>query len=243
MLTQKITFSEAIELLEQSGKIILPTLGGNRNISFERQFDFILITNSKGNSIKVNELFFNKVVERIESLELNIRLVARYYTSNYWKLGNPSTVFAPYLVSLYNYLLYIKNTNNTSKIDFVQKYHFEKVGEYFLNDEKLPDRIILNDLRLNTRVSLVYAFFINDVCKYVGKSIRGYNRPFNYHKNKNMPTVNSGIINALNSNAKVDIYVRISNVNYQIDGLNLNLIEPIERALIALYKPEWNNLF
>lgn len=243
MLNHEITFSDALELLENSGKITLPTLGGNSKISFERQLNFIVITNSNDKSIKVNESFFDKVVMRIESLELNIRLVARYYTSNYWKVGNPSTVFAPYLVSLYNYLLYIKNINNTSKIDFVQKFQFDKVGEYYLNDDKLPDRRVLKELKLNERISLVYAFFIDDVCHYIGKSIRGYNRPFNYHKNKDMATVNSGIINALNINKTVDVYARTNNVKHEIDGLNLNLIEPIERALIALYKPKWNNLY
>jgi len=243
MFRHEITFSEALVLLKQSGKIVLPTLGGNSKISFERQLNFVVITNSKNKSYNVDEAFFNKVVLRIESLELNIRFVARYYTSDYWKSGNPSTVFAPYLVSLYQYILYKKNTINKSRIDFVQKYQFVKVGEYYLNENEVPDRLILNDLKLSERVSLVYAFFMDDICKYIGKSIRGYHRPFNYHKNKDMPTVNKGIINALHRNNKIDVYVRTSNVNYQIDGLNLNLIEPIERALIALYKPEWNNLF
>lgn len=84
---------------------------------------------------------------------------------------------------------------------------------------------------------------MNNECKYIGKTIQGYSRPTCYHKNKAMKTANEGILQCLNNNITVDILVRSNNVSIEYDGLKLNIIEPIEQALLSLYNPEWNNLF
>lgn len=76
---------------------------------------------------------------------------------------------------------------------------------------------------------------------YIGKTIQGFRRPFGYHKNTIMKTVNLGISNMLNKGGKVEILVRKENVNMDMDGMQLNLIEAIEQALISKYKPAWNN--
>ena len=57
-----------------------------------------------------------------------------------------------------------------------------------------------------------------------------------------MKTANEGILHCLNNNLTVEIFVRSNNVSIEFDGLKLNIIEPIEQALISLYNPEWNYL-
>ena len=152
-----------------------------------------------------------------------------------------SCVFSPYLVSLYLHLVRESNKRTSNKDVFENKYHFKKIGEFLL-DNNIPTRKLDASIKITDRLDLVYAFFVNDQCKYIGKTIQGYSRPAGYHKNKVMKTANEGILHCLNNNLTVEIFVRSNNVSIEFDGLKLNIIEPIEQALISLYNPEWNYL-
>jgi len=224
MIISEINYSTAINYLHINGEITLKTLGGLKDIKFGLIEGKIVITNSKNTTLSVDEVFFNKVLVKILSLDLNLRIKGASYTLNNWKIGNPNTVFAPYLVSLYFHLLQESTKNISNRVEFENKYHFKKIGEFVLEN------------------SIPYAFFVNDQCKYIGKTIQGYSRPTGYHKNKSMKTTNEGILQCLNNNITVDILVRSNNVSIEFDGLKLNIIELIEQALISLFNPEWNNL-
>ena len=241
MKTIEINFNSAINYLKLSGETTLKTLGGMKDIKFGLFEGKIVITNSKHSKYHVDEVFFNKVLWKILSLDLNLRLKGSSYTSDNWKIGNPNTVFAPYLVSLYLHLVRESNKRTSNKDVFENKYHFKKIGEFLL-DNNIPTRKLDASIKITDRLDLVYAFFVNDQCKYIGKTIQGYSRPAGYHKNKVMKTANEGILHCLNNNLTVEIFVRSNNVSIEFDGLKLNIIEPIEQALISLYNPEWNYL-
>jgi hypothetical protein len=241
MKTTEINFNSAINYLKINEEITLKTLGGMKDIKFGLFEDKIVITNSKNSKYHVDEVFFKKVLLKIQSLDLNLRLKGTSYTSDSWKIGNPNTVFAPYLVSLYFHLLKEINRNTSNKEVFETKYRFKKIGEFIL-ENNIPERKLDPSIKITDRLDLVYAFFVNDQCKYIGKTIQGYSRPVGYHKNKVMKTTHEGILQSLTSNFTVEIFVRSQNVSIEFDGLKLNIIEPIEQALISLYNPEWNTL-
>ncbi len=241
MIISEINYSTAINYLHINGEITLKTLGGLKDIKFGLIEGKIVITNSKNTTLSVDEVFFNKVLVKILSLDLNLRIKGASYTLNNWKIGNPNTVFAPYLVSLYFHLLQESTKNISNRVEFENKYHFKKIGEFVL-ENSIPTRRLDPSIKITDRLDLVYAFFVNDQCKYIGKTIQGYSRPTGYHKNKSMKTTNEGILQCLNNNITVDILVRSNNVSIEFDGLKLNIIELIEQALISLFNPEWNNL-
>ena len=216
-------------------------MGGVKNIKFELFEGTILITNSKNSKYTINEVFFKKVIAKIQTLDLNLRLKGSSYTSDNWKIGNPNTVFSPYLVSLYFHLLLETSKDASNKSDFENQYHFRKIGEFIL-ENNLPVRRLDPSIKITDRLDLVYAFFVNEHCKYIGKTIQGYSRPARYHKNKVMKSANEGILHCLNNNLNVEIFVRSHNVSIEFDGLKLNIIEPVEQVLISRYNPEWNNL-
>jgi len=239
---QNIDYKLAYDYLQANGEIMLKTLGGKKEIQFDCFDQKIRITNSKGNHLAIDEAFFTRVYNRLCQLDLNDRNKACYYTSSTWKKDNPNTVFAPYLVSLIFYLITKVNQGKSQREAFLNKFHFTKIGHFVLGKDSKPSRVLLPEIKISERLNLVYAFFINERCMYIGKSIQGFSRPANYHKNKVMKSANTGILNALSQNQTVDIYVRSRKVSIEYEGLLLNIIEPIEQALISLYNPEWNNL-
>jgi hypothetical protein len=193
------------------------------------------------NSVSTSTQSVLDLVQWISWIAFAGDLIYGIYTSDNWKIGNPNTVFSPYLVSLYYHLLRETNKGASNKSEFENKYHFRKIGEFIL-ENNIPVRRLDTSIKVTDRLDLVYAFFVNDHCKYIGKTIQGYSRPANYHKNKVMKTANDGILNCLKTNLNVEIFVRSHNVSIEFDGLKLNIIEPIEQALISRYNPEWNNL-
>lgn len=219
----------------------MPTLGNEKKITIQFSEDGIEIINSKGTKYIVNKDFWDKVKQRIFDLDSTLRLSGKYYKSPEWSKGNPSTVFAPYLVPLYNHLSNLNETENNSRATFESKYQFVKVGEYFKESNGNIIRKFNEDIALSERLNLVYAFFNGSECLYIGKTIQGFRRPFGYHKKTIMKTVNIGISNMLDKGGKVEILVRKENVTMDMDGMQLNLIEAIEQALISKYKPAWNN--
>lgn len=91
------------------------------------------------------------------------------------------------------------------------------------------------------RVSLVYMFVVEDEIKYIGKTIQGHIRPLSYHKNNVMVDVRDGIFNACAEGGIVKIYTRRFDTPLMFEGLELDICEAYEQALITKYKPAWNN--
>lgn len=226
-MKSRINFNFALTYLKSNGETTLKTLGGLKDIKFDLLEDKIVITNSQNTTLSVDEVFFNKVLAKIQSLDLNLRTKGTSYTLNNWITGNPNTVFAPYLVSLYFHLLQESTKTISNRVEFENKYHFRKIGEFVL-ENGIPIRRLDPSIKITDRLDLVYSFFVNEQCKYIGKTIQGYSRPTGYHKNKTMKTTNEGILQCLNNNMTVDILVRSNNVSIEFDGLKLNIIEPIE---------------
>jgi hypothetical protein len=238
-----MTFKEVLDFV-RGGEYIVPTLGGKRAFQVKEEFGVLKLTNSKGTTRIVNESFFNLVWERFTQLNDNQRYDGTFYTSNNWfgpsHPRNPDTVFAPYLVALFYYVGRENIMHSDNINDFINVYGFHKIGEYYYDGEKVNRRVI-EGIKIGERLDLVYAFFVDNNCMYIGKSIQGYSRPLNYHKNRVMKTVNEGVYKLVKNNKKIDILVRTNRNVIDHEGLSLSLVEPIEQALTSLYTPKWNN--
>jgi hypothetical protein len=134
----------------------------------------------------------------------------------------------------------LKKNNNDSDndVDFLLKIGFNESGKYFLKNGKIEVTNIKKE-----RVSLVYAFVVNNKVCYFGKTVQGYIRPFTYHKNEIMKTVKKGITEHVINNCEVLIFTRPFKQQDFImwNGLNLNIIEAVEQSLINKFNPNWNN--
>ena len=115
---------------------------------------------------------------------------------------------------------------------------FKKIGRYSINKTEV---FCDYEVKKTERLSIVYAFVVEDEIKYFGKSIQGYRRPLSYHKNHVMKTVQNGIFDCCHNNQVVDIYARKDDLEIKVDSLNLDIIEALEQALIKKYQPLWNN--
>ncbi|MFY7943293.1 MAG: hypothetical protein ACOVNZ_01870 [Crocinitomicaceae bacterium] len=124
MKISEINYTTAVNYLQINGETTLKTLGGLKEIKFGLIEGKLLITNSNNTVLTADEVFFNKVLGKIKSLDLNLRTKGSSYTINNWKIGNPNTVFAPYLVSLYFHLLHESTKNISNRVEFEKKYHF-----------------------------------------------------------------------------------------------------------------------
>ncbi len=118
--------------------------------------------------------------------------------------------------------------------------NFMKVGEFISRDGNV-ECIVSEGFDKNERVSLVYMMVVEDKIKYIGKTIQGLVRPLYYHKNKVMADVNNGINESCEAGLSVDIYCRMFYDTLEFEGLELDICEAYEQALISKYKPEWNN--
>lgn len=118
--------------------------------------------------------------------------------------------------------------------------HFLKIGVYTKNNSNQIIAIVEKDIKKTERVSLVYVFLINNQCKYIGKTIQGYQRPLSYLKNNVMKDVQQGIIKEVENGNLVEIYARRFGDSYAFEDLTLDLCEAYEQALIKKYKPCWN---
>jgi len=122
---------------------------------------------------------------------------------------------------------------------FITNHAFKKIGHYHLSHEGKVERSAV--VMVSHRKPLVYAIFCGEQCRYIGKTIQGYGRPLNYHKNDVMTTVRDGITAALEDGLSVDVYAKEENLTLEHEGLYLNAIEAVEQALITKYLPDWNN--
>tara|TARA_B100000945_G_C20237846_1_gene528464 strand:- start:364 stop:750 length:387 start_codon:yes stop_codon:yes gene_type:complete len=122
---------------------------------------------------------------------------------------------------------------------------FNKIGEYYFNEEKKQVSRKIVNVKISTRTCLVYIFLINNQCKYIGKTIQGYRRPLGYHKNKYMPTVHNNILKAVKSGDIVEVFCRVFNENDKIlfEDVLINPFSAYEEALINKIGVTnlWNN--
>lgn len=134
----------------------------------------------------------------------------------------------------------ILGKNSTFKGDskeFLESIGFIYTGKYYFNNGKVEVSKIYKE-----RVPLVYVFVIENKVYYVGQSVQGLSRPFNYHKFTAMKAVTDGINENVLNSKEVLIYTLKFKEEDCISwkGLSLNLIVPIEQALIIKFLPEWN---
>jgi hypothetical protein len=118
--------------------------------------------------------------------------------------------------------------------------NFTKVAQFALQEGSVAC-LVNENVDKYERVSLVYMMVVNDKIKYIGKTIQGLIRPLSYHKNKVMIDVNKGINESCKAGLSVDIYCRMFYDKLEFEGLELDICEAYEQALISKYKPEWNN--
>ncbi len=238
-----MTFKEIYDFVAKGEEIHINTLGGNKTFKVKEERGALRFTNSKGSSRLVDEELFDLFLERINQLDDNRRMMSSSYTSTNWfgqsHPRNPDTVFAPYAVALYFHVKKAVRTSSKNISEFLENYNFLKVGEYYLNSSNV-DRRVNEFVKISERVDLVYAFFVDGVCTYIGKSIQGYSRPLGYHRNRVMITVLDGIKEVVEKQKVVEVLVRRDNNSIVFEGLSLSLIEPIEQALTSKYLPAWN---
>ncbi|MBM3843873.1 MAG: hypothetical protein FJ397_11545 [Verrucomicrobia bacterium] len=130
-------------------------------------------------------------------------------------------------------------TPATQLTPFTRDHGFSLIGSYHLAD----DGSVLRSAKvaITQRLPLVYAVFADEECRYIGKTVQGYSRPLNYHKNDVMVDVRDGILRELRAGRTVAVYAKTSGLRASHEGLELNLIEAIEHALIREHSPLWNN--
>jgi len=134
----------------------------------------------------------------------------------------------------------VLDTTPTSAKSILEKYRFFKIGTFYdVNDS--VDRRTEPGINVTTRLPIVYALVAGDQVMYIGETIQGYTRPLNYHKNEVMSDVRDGIISSVSQGLDVDVFVRSEDLEFEFEGLLLNLRVSLEAALIKKYLPPWNN--
>lgn len=115
---------------------------------------------------------------------------------------------------------------------------FKKIGHYYLVNGEVSCNYTVKKTQC---LVIVYAFVLGENIKYFGKSTRGYIRPLSYHKNDIMKTVRKGITDSCMNSQEVSIFARTEDLTIEFEGLELNVAESLEQALIKKFKPTWNN--
>ena len=125
-------FREIIkELNNYHDGCFVPTLG--RRSKFHITYaqndneDVIKITNSGGNSILVNNIFWDKVVLRMDNIEAVDKNRATMYTITNWPHPeNPSTLYSPCIPAIINYfnINILHPNNDIVKINLLNKREF-----------------------------------------------------------------------------------------------------------------------
>ena len=166
-----------------------------------------------------------------------LKTKAKEYTITAWKKNNPSTVYSPYVVAI---IRLIEKLDKIGCKELIKAYKFYKIGLYKSENNKVI-RSVEGNIQITERKSLVYMFCVNNRCMYIGKTIQGYTRPLNYHKNTVMDTVYKGIIKEVVENDNVVIvYALDEDLTSNYLDLTLNITEAVEQALISKYQPNWN---
>ena len=132
------------------------------------------------------------------------------------------------------------DTTSASANSILEKYNFFKIGTFYDGNGSV-DRRTEPGVNVTTRLPIVYALVVGDQVMYIGETIQGYTRPLNYHKNEVMSDVRDGIISSVSQGLNVDVFVRTKDLEFEFEGLLLNLRVSLEAALIKKYTPPWNN--
>ena len=131
---------------------------------------------------------------------------------------------------------------------FLVDADFIKIGEYSLQNNDMIMTKITKE-KLNEKKKLVYAFVVDDLVMYIGKTKQGYCRPLSYHRDynnsKKSRAVHKGIRQVISDNKIIEIFARVFKEN---DNININNNEEIkinpyvgyEEALINKFDLEWN---
>lgn len=131
------------------------------------------------------------------------------------------------------------NDTSTDWFKTIKNLGFELAGTYkFINDKTCLKSAA--NVNRSERVSLVYALIVNGSICYLGKTVQGYNRPFSYHKNRIMSKVRDGIKDELINGYDVEVWCMRFEEPLTWNGLDLNIIEAVEQALITQVEPKWN---
>ena len=133
-----------------------------------------------------------------------------------------------------------------TKKDLVDNYCFEKIGEYSLqNNDMISNDIGFVKEILNKRKKLVYAFVVDDLVMYVGKTKQGFKRPLSYHRDynnsKKKRAVHEGIREVISEN-KIEIFARVFEDDIKVENIKIK-INPyvgVEEALISNCTLKWN---
>lgn len=120
---------------------------------------------------------------------------------------------------------------------------FKKVGKWIFQDNSLE---YLLDIERNN-INFLYAFIVDNNIKYIGKSTQTIQKRFNGYKNpgKDQRTNiknNKKLIDELNKNKEIDIYIFIDSGLLLYGSFHINLAAGLEDSLIKQTNPEWNNL-
>ncbi len=118
---------------------------------------------------------------------------------------------------------------------------FVKIGKWKLKKNELEYYLDTNKSQKN----ILYSFICDEKVMYIGKTVKtitqrlyGYKKPSvsqrtNYRVNKN-------IIELLNNEFEIDIYIFIDNAQLKYRNYQINLAAGLEDTLISEVKPEWN---
>jgi len=118
--------------------------------------------------------------------------------------------------------------------------NFYFIGKYTKGNDSEVKQITDASIKKSDKLNLVYTLLIDGECMYVGKTVQGYSRPLNYHKNEVMKDVKAGIEEAISNGKEVEVYVRTFTEPVEYEDLKLEIFLSYEMALIGKYRPEWN---
>jgi len=132
------------------------------------------------------------------------------------------------------------------KKEYLEKeLDFKKIGEYCLVNNELERsyKEFTKEL-ISKEWKLVYAFIVDDLVMYIGKTKQGLCRPLSYHRdynnNKKTRGVHKGIREVVKNNKIIEVFARVFKpIPFEI--LKINPYVGVEEALILIYNKQlWN---
>jgi len=129
---------------------------------------------------------------------------------------------------------------------YLEKNNFHQIGEYYLinNELKRNYKKYTNELLSKGR-KLVYAFIVDDLVMYIGKTKQGFKRPLSYHtdynNNKKTRGVHKGIREVI-SKSKIEVFARVFKHEIKVENIEIKINPYVgyEEALINNFTFKWN---
>jgi len=136
----------------------------------------------------------------------------------------------------------IKNQVNSVRI--LEEIGFEKIGNWVVEDKDLKYNILSLYLDKN---ELLYSFVVNGEIKYIGKTVNSLKKRMYQYQNPGPSQStniknNKNILNSLEKNENVDIYIFKEDEPVFYNGIKINLAAGLEDPLIKKFNPEWNKM-